>query len=107
MTTVAANRSEMAADSQGTRDSGLVVSRSEAKVVRLAGDIVACQGTEDQIALFEDWYEGGRDPGTAPTENLEDQFAALALTPEGRIFKWFRLCVPCEVFEDFIAFGSG
>ncbi len=107
MTTIAANRSEMAADSQATRDSGLIVSYSDRKVRRIGGDIVACQGAEDQIAVFEEWYEDGRDPKQAPAEDLQENFAALVLTAGGRLFKWFRLCVPVEVHEPFIAIGAG
>jgi ATP-dependent protease HslVU (ClpYQ) peptidase subunit len=107
VTTIAANRDEIAADSQGTRESGLIVSYSDRKVRELgpARDIVACQGDEDSISLFEEWYANGARPDAVP--DLEENFAALVLSQAGRLFKVYRLCVPVEVREDFIALGSG
>ncbi len=105
MTTIAANREEMAADSQGTRESGLIVSRNDRKVRRLAGDIVSCAGNEDQCLEFEAWYEAGRDMAGKP--DLEKDFGALVLTADGKLFKFYERGTPVEVFDDFIALGSG
>lgn len=110
MTTIACNRKEMAADSQETRENGLIVSMSTRKV-RVLGpdrDIVACQGRDDEIIEFEAWWDAGRPAGKAPELGEEDGFAALVLTREGRIFKVYERLTPVEVPKEveFMALGS-
>lgn len=109
MTTIAANREMVAADSQGTREDGLIVSMREQKVKVLGPDrdIVACQGREDEITEFEEWWDQGRPVDETPDLGSDDGFAAIVLTREGKLFKVYERCTPVEVPDDFIALGSG
>ncbi len=95
----------IAADSQGTRESGLIVSYSEKKVKRINGDLVACYGRNDDCEEYERWYEGGCDPESKP--DIGEDFGALLLTSEGRIFLVYEKLVPVEVHEPFMAIGVG
>lgn len=80
MSTIAANRSEMAADSQSTAES--TKSRTpRPKVQRINGDLVAAVGSTEVIPRFFKWYEKGRPEDYKP--DLGDSFEALTLTPRG------------------------
>jgi ATP-dependent protease HslVU (ClpYQ) peptidase subunit len=105
LTTVACNREMMAADSLVAREEGLIVDTAT-KVKRINGDLVACQGWDDDCVEFERWYEAGCDPESVP-ELEREEFGALVLTSEGRIFKYFSKCIPSEVNAPYIAMGMG
>jgi ATP-dependent protease HslVU (ClpYQ) peptidase subunit len=94
----------MAADSQETRDTGLIVGRGVRKLRRIKDSLVACQGSDQDIALFEHWYSGPRSQSDKP--DLDEDFGALVLC-DGRIYKYHDKCVPIEVFEEYAAMGSG
>ncbi len=103
MSTIAANRSEMAADSQST--AGATKSYTpRSKVQRLNGHLVAAVGKTDAIPAFLEWYEKGRPEDSKP--ELGESFEALALTPEG-LFQYYERLEPVEVVEDFWAIGRG
>lgn len=108
MSTIAANRSEIVADSQVTSDSGVIVGRSAKKIKRLGpgdSDLVACMGREDNCIAFEKWYADGQNPDEKP--DLDEYFCALVLTAGRRLFKYFDCCTPVEVIEENVVIGAG
>ncbi len=103
MSTIAANRSEMAADSQST--TGATRSRTpRSKVQRINGHLVAAVGKTDVIPAFFEWYEKGRPKDDKP--EVGESFEALALTPEG-LFQYYERLEPIGIVEDFWAIGQG
>lgn len=98
----------MAADSQDTRESGLIVSVSSAKLQRAPnGDIFACQGDEDHCVEFEDWYKGGCDPEETPDFDSDSAFEALVLTHDGSVVKYTNRLTVVTVNGPYIALGAG
>ncbi len=86
VSTIAANRNEMAADSQST--AGSTKSRTpRPKFQRINGDLVAAVGSTDIIPRFFEWYKKGRPEDDKP--DLGDSFEALVLTPEG-LFQYYK-----------------
>ena len=103
MSTIATNRSEMAADSQSTASA--TKSRTpRSKVQRINGHLVAAVGRTDEIPAFLEWYEKGCPEDDEP--EVGESFEALALTPEG-LFQYYNRLDPVEVVEDFWAIGQG
>ncbi len=97
----------IAADSQGTREDGPIVSYSDRKLKRFPnGDIAGSIGAEDAALEFEEWYEAGAKPDDRPRFE-EGDFGAIVLTSDGRLFKYWARLTPVEVFEDTVAFGTG
>lgn len=107
MTTIAANRGSMAADSLTATEDGLVVDTATQKITRIGTDLIGCEGDDDYIGHFLEWYRRGRDPEERP-ENIEGgEFAAVVLTAEGRLFKYFAGCYPIEHHSAWLTLGSG
>ena len=103
VSTIAANRSEMAADSQST--AGATKSHTpRPKVQRINGHLVAAVGKTDAIPAFFEWYEKGRSEDDRP--ELGESFEALTLTPEG-LFQYYERLEPIGIVEDFWAIGQG
>lgn len=103
MSTIAANRTHMAADSQST--AGQTKSRTpRRKVQRINGHLVAAVGRTDAIPAFFEWYQKGRPKDDKP--ELGEAFEALALTPEG-LFQYYERLEPVEVVEESWAIGRG
>lgn len=106
MTTIAANREEMAADSKTTW--GTVRSETR-KISRIRGALVAAAGNVVRGRLFLDWYERGAEPDErpdlSPDRNGNGEFLAMVLDESGLWYYSERLvAVP---LEDAWAVGSG
>ncbi len=103
MSTIAANRKEMAGDSQSTV--GSTKSHTpRPKVQRINGDLVAAVGSTDIIPRFFEWYKKGRPKDDKP--DLGDTFEAVVLTPQ-RLFQYYNRLEPIRIIEDFYAIGQG
>ena len=103
MSTIAANRNEMAADSQST--AGATRSRTpRPKVQRINGHLVAAVGKTDVIPAFFDWYRKGCPEDDKP--ELGESFEALTLTSQG-LFQYYDRLEPIGIVEDFWAIGQG
>ncbi len=103
MSTIAANRKEMAADSQST--AGPTKSRTpRPKVQRINSDLVAAVGITDIIPRFFEWYKKGRPEDDKP--DLGESFEALVLTPGG-LFQYYNRLEPIGIVEAFYAIGQG
>ena len=101
MSTVAANRECMAADSKVTIGS---THYSTVKIERIGQVLVGCAGHTRAIARFLTWMRkgGGRKPSIVKTDQLE----AIILSPSG-LFRVDRACEFDEVKDAFTAVGSG
>lgn len=107
MTTIAANRQEMAADSRTANEHGLLISDATQKIFRINGDLVGCEGDDDYIAEFLAWYKNGHDPETRPERIEHNQFGAIVLTSDGCLLKYFARCHPIEHDTSWLTLGSG
>lgn len=97
----------IAADSQGGREDGPIASYSDRKVRRFSnGDIAGCIGGEQEAVEFHNWYEDGEEYEQRP-ELQEGYFAAIVLTSDGLLYKYWHGCIAVEVFEDTVAMGTG
>ena len=103
MSTIAANHTEMAADSQST--AGSTKSQTpRPKVQRINGHLLAAVGRTDTIPAFFEWYEKGCPKDEKP--ELGESFEALVLRPEG-LFQYYERLEAVEVVEEFWAIGQG
>ena len=106
MTTIAANRYEMAADSRTTWGNIQSVSR---KIVRVNGALIASAGSDENGRIFVDWYARGAKRDQEPEFDLGDdnegRFEVLILDGSGLWWCSHR-CVFVPV-EDVWAIGSG
>ncbi len=107
MTTIVATRKMLAADSLTANEDGLIISEATPKIVRIGGDIIGCEGDDDYIAEFLAWYEAGRNPETRPADIEHNQFAAIVLTSDRRLLKYFARCYPIEHGAGWLTLGSG
>lgn len=105
MTTIAANRHCMAADSlivdNGTRSYG-------DKIYEIKGDIVGIAGDFGQALIFVEWYRDRRkrQPYLAD-EDGGGEFEALVLTKKGELHLWTNNMICHTIKDDFWAIGSG
>lgn len=102
MTTIAANRKEMAGDRKVTDDDTHFPSK---KIYRVGEAIVGAAGTGPAISKFLKWLRKG-DLDTKPKFDKDDELAALVLTPAG-LFVYGADLEPEEVDAPFYAVGSG
>lgn len=106
MTTIAANRECMAADSRVTWGGIPSITR---KIVRLPDALVATAGCDQNGRLFVGWFRESRKLDEKPEfdlgEDEEDGFVALVLTKDG-LFWYSYKCIGVPV-EDQWAIGSG
>ena len=109
MTTIAANREMMAADSLTTIDDTRF-QISKRKLHRLhqglgnPEHLVAASGQTRHIQRFIEWYSRFRPVDERP--DLDEDFAALALTPEG-LYYYDGGAYPFKVEGKYWAIGSG
>lgn len=102
MTTIAANRTCMAADSKVT--DGDISYRAD-KIFAIRSDLVGVAGGTDATNMFLDWYMAGKKtPG--PELPKKSDFCALVLTRTG-LFYYSACCPPDALLEDFYAIGTG
>ncbi len=102
MTTIAANRSEMAGDSKVTDDDTSFRGR---KVHRVGEAVVGAAGTGPAISKFIKWLRAG-DLDARPKFDKDDELAALVLTPAG-LFAYGTELEPEEIDDPFYAVGTG
>ena len=103
MTTIAANRKEMAGDSRCTDGDTSFRTR---KLWRFGDVIVGAAGNNAGIAKFRDWIKEGDPDMEPPKFGKDDELQALVLTPAG-IFSYGKDCMPDEILDDFYAVGTG
>ena len=101
MTTIACNRTEMAADSQATMGAVVYATR---KIHRIGDALIGCTGYADAFASFLEWYEGGRRLQDYPS--FEQGFGTVVLDRDG-IHVYEQRGGPIECLDDFFADGSG
>jgi len=102
MTTIAANRECMAADSLCDHNGLKTLCE---KVFRINGDLVATAGDSQVGYAFLEWYE---DPETEiPELDAESDFEALVLEKGGRLLVYGYLFKAEPVVGDYYALGSG
>lgn len=101
MTTIAANREVMAAD---TRRIGDVIS-SIRKIRRYENRIIGCAGDMDCITVFWRWADSGFVDRKKPTMP-EGSFDALELNEDG-LWAWDKSLARYPLEDDFDAIGSG
>lgn len=102
MTTIAADRTCMAAD---TRICGDVIS-SVRKLVVLKGSIIGCAGDMEAIRPFFEWALAGFPKRGRPTFTAETSFEALQLDCTG-LWVWERSLTRYVLEDEFHAIGSG
>lgn len=101
MTTIAANRERMAAD---TRRTGDVIS-SIRKIRRYGNRIIGCAGDMECITVFWKWASQGFPERKRPT--LPDgAFDALELNEDG-LWAWDKSLARYPLEDDFDAIGTG
>lgn len=102
MTTIAANRREMAADQKVTDNDRTFRAR---KIRRIGTAIVGAAGTGPATNKFFAWLASGAqdDP---PKMAKDDELDAIVLTPAG-LFVYGTDCTAEEILDDFYAVGSG
>jgi hypothetical protein len=101
MTTIAANRVCIAADTRVTGD----VITSVRKLIVLPHSIFGCAGDMEAIRLFVDWATAGFPQKRRPNFG-ESAFEALELDQTG-IWVWERTLTRYVLEDDFHAIGSG
>lgn len=106
MTTIAANLESMAADSLTATEDGLIVDERTEKITRINGCIIGCEGDDDYISLFLDWFRKGQDLEDRP-ELEHGEFAAIVLRPHGLLVKYFAGCFPVAHNADWLTLGAG
>lgn len=105
MTTIAANRKEMAADSKVTEsESG--TSYHARKLFRFGDVIVGVAGGNEGTLRFLDWIKEGDPDLEHPKFPKGCSWSALVLTPAG-LFLYWDDCLPDEIVSDHYAIGSG
>ena len=100
MTTIAANLTQMAADSS------LVMGDTKArccKIFRIKASLVGTAGGNGEGELFLAWL---RDGGPAPKFERDADFTALVLNADG-LFHYEYDCQPTLLKNDFWAIGTG
>ena len=105
MTTIAANRREMAADSCTSWDSEFFLSSDKIQII--GKSIVGVSGHTPSIAKFLQWFRAGKgvDVPEFP-EDDEKSFVALELNESG-LFVYADACVGQPLVDAFAAIGSG
>ncbi len=103
MTTIAASRTEMAADSKCTNGNQSFKTR---KLYRIGDAIVGAAGNDGGINKFLEWIRAGDPDLETPKFAKDDELEALVLTPAG-LFSYGTSCAPDEVLDEFYAIGSG
>lgn len=99
MTTIAANRKMMAADSKCSAGGQYFLTR---KIERVGDALIGCCGSAADCAKFFAWY--GKNESVP--EITQGEFNALVLTPRG-LFLYESDCSPMEVKDKYYAIGSG
>ena len=100
MTTVAANRYEMAADSLAVANNRKYRTR---KLYRAAGAVVGVSGGIGEMLMAVRWYEAGADLAARP-DGLNGTMLVL---DESGLYRYEGNCYPIPVLDDFAATGSG
>lgn len=104
MTTIAANRTCMAADNKVT-DSDRVYYTNKLRVID--GCIVAAAGLCADSNTFFDWFRSGREaPYPALTDDPDTTFECLVLSPRG-LFAYSCCGEPDELDDGHYAIGTG
>jgi hypothetical protein len=101
MTTIAANRKEMACDSRTSWDGGDFCTVSD-KVERIGDSLVGCCGSVDAIFKFLEWF---RKRGDRP-EFDADGFTAVELNAKG-MWLYANSTYCSRVCDPFVTIGSG
>jgi ATP-dependent protease HslVU (ClpYQ) peptidase subunit len=102
MTTIAANRKEMAADRKVTTGD---THYSTIKIYRVGKEIIGCSGHNSAIFKLLRWIENGR-KGKRPEMAKNEQIEGLILTRKGLVT--FSRDLETELIaDDFYAIGSG
>lgn len=99
MTTIAINKTSIAADSQFTHQN--LITKGD-KLFRVGDDIIGFAGAVEAGIAFVDWKKGGEKP-----VELDEDFEAFVLSKDGRITWYGSKMVPIPVKEKFTAIGSG
>jgi ATP-dependent protease HslVU (ClpYQ) peptidase subunit len=103
MTTIAANRKEMAADSKCSDGGVYYASR---KIWRFGDVIVGVAGDNAGTLKFVEWLKQGDPDLEHPKFAKDSDWSALVVTPAG-LFVYCNDCLPDEILSDFFAIGSG
>lgn len=114
MTTIVCIPSQgvMVADSQVTVDSEAGGSRKFRckKLYEKDGAIIGLAGESSPGMVFLRWYGTARMRDNKPPprfENIDADFTALVLKPDGTLWEYDAWCVGEQVEEEFYAIGSG
>jgi ATP-dependent protease HslVU (ClpYQ) peptidase subunit len=103
MTTIAANRYAMAADTRVTFGDS---SYPAEKIFRVDGAIIGCAGDSEAAFIFCDWYpKRAQEPFKLPAD-LRDGFIALVLTIDG-LFVYGGRGKREPVLDEVMAVGCG
>ena len=100
MTTIAANREMMAADSQAEMKNRSFHTR---KISRVRGALIGTAGGAEVSRMFVHWYAFGADLSDRP-QGMDA--VALVLDTNG-LFVYEGNCYPVEITDEFMAIGSG
>jgi hypothetical protein len=100
VTTIAANRECMAADSLANTDGRAFHTR---KLYRVRGALIGISGGLDHGMMFVRWYAAGADLADRP-KGLDA--SALALDRSG-LYRYESECYPMPIEDGFAASGSG
>ena len=101
MTTIAANRTSMAADSKVT-DGG--VSYNTDKIFEINGSLVGVAGDVSYTNQWMEWFAAGCPDGAGSLG--KKSFCALVLSPKG-LFYYPDRCKPDTILNDFYGIGAG
>ena len=101
MTTIAATRSAMAADSKVTTGDTWYYAT---KIYRVRHELIGCAGDSSAIDKFMKWYRGGKK--NAPEFKESESFSALVLTKAG-LYHYEDSVVGELMKNDYFAVGTG
>lgn len=104
MTTIAADRTSMAADSLMIDDKGLCDSTQ--KIWRADDALIGISGSVTDGLIFVDWYKWYRDREDEDKPKLGDDFEALVLMEDG-LYSYHKSLVPVKINHQYWAIGSG
>lgn len=105
MTTIAANKTEMAADSKITMEASTDTRHfTTSKMVVKDGDILGAAGDSHWGELFFKWYGSRKKKPQFPKDA---DFEALVLTKDGKLFHYDETLARNSVNDNYFAIGSG
>jgi hypothetical protein len=104
MTTIAANRREMCADSCVSWDSSFVL--ADDKIQAINGQLVGCAGHSPSIDKFIHWMKNPVAEHPDFDADDEKSFDALMLNDKG-LWLFSNSCTPARLLNGYFAIGSG